>query len=332
MKIYFSFLLTFLVFSLNSQIDLGNKKAPTKRAVLFGISDFKNWSSISSSNDIELLDTALQFNGFRQENIKIIDNQKSVKSDFLKILSDLEKESQLGDVLFLHISSHGMEMLVEKDKMERGIVFYDTPRFSRNDSLNFLDSVKSSCLMATDFQDIMVKLRRKIGSNGQLVISRDVEHGWPNDQEYELLIKGQKVLTRGGFYLFEDGDDLASIIMISGCKMDEVSYEVIVNSKSYGSLSYALSRFLMTKSEYNTFKTLSDSLKSYIRKFNLPQTPGAFGSINEKVFAFKKNDVSDPKKILTEDIRHKITGDVYVLSIGINDNTNFSQHLNYNNA
>ena len=190
MKIFFTFLLTFLVFSLNSQITTDFKQTPTKRAVLFGISDFKNWSSISSSNDIELLNKALQFDGFVQENIKIIDNQKSVKSDFLKILSVLEKESQLGDVIFLHISSHGMiNMLVEKDKMERGIVFFDTPLFSRNDSLNFLGSVKSSCLMATEFQDIMVKLRRKIGSNGQLVISLDVEHGGPNDQEYELLKK-----------------------------------------------------------------------------------------------------------------------------------------------
>lgn len=229
---------------------------PQKRALLFGVSDYLNRNDISSSNDLEILKSSLQIHGFNQDNIQVVDNQKTTKGDFVRLFRKLIEESHRGDVLFIHLSCHGT--LLEED---RRIVFYDTPIEARGKNREL---VEKSTLGASEFNLYVDTLRNSLGPNGQLVISFDYAHSGPNDEEYLNLSNGKQP-SRGGFWHVSQNASMASYVMIASCKQYELSQEITSNDKSFGVLSYAISAYLEKDHQKGqNFRSMLNSIQKHM--------------------------------------------------------------------
>jgi hypothetical protein len=287
-------------------------KIQTKRALLFGVSDYLHWNDISSSNDLEILKSSLQIHGFNQDNIQVVDNQKTTKGDFVRLFRKLIQECNNGDVLFIHLSCHGT--LLEED---RRIVFYDTPEEARGKNREL---VEKSTLGTNEFNLYVDTLRNRLGPNGQLVISFDYAHSGPNDEEYRNLSNGMQP-SRGGFWYVSHDASMASYIMIASCKQNEVLYEITSNDKSFGVLSYAISAYLEKDHQKGqNYKSMLNSIQKTYIELGVKQNAIMAGSISEEVFEFKIGKNENQSKIINlKNKKTNVNGNVFVLSIGINN-------------
>ncbi|MFT5722977.1 MAG: hypothetical protein ACI9JN_000082 [Bacteroidia bacterium] len=91
-------------------------QAQTKKGLIIAIGDYPesgqtpDWRDISSVNDIPLIPSALQKQGFQTEHIDILKNEQATKEGIVTAIKSLTKTSQKGDVVIIHFSSHGQQI------------------------------------------------------------------------------------------------------------------------------------------------------------------------------------------------------------------------------
>src|SRR5690242_20241206 len=101
-------LLIALVFSLSAYCTM----AQTKRALIIAIGNYpdpeKNlWVELSSLHDVPLVQTALEKQNFKPENIWTLLDEQATKAGIEKALDKLIDSAKAGDIIVIHISSHG---------------------------------------------------------------------------------------------------------------------------------------------------------------------------------------------------------------------------------
>ncbi|MBK6822955.1 MAG: caspase family protein [Saprospiraceae bacterium] len=98
--------LTLLITSL-----LGQGQA--KKALLIGVGNYPEtggWASINSANDIKLIKTALESQGFKAEHIAEISDSKATRQGILAaIKNDLLPKVKAGDMVYFQFSGHGQQ-------------------------------------------------------------------------------------------------------------------------------------------------------------------------------------------------------------------------------
>src|SRR5687768_6212717 len=104
----------------------------SKRALIVAIGNYDaaktGWSVINVDNDVVLIQESLLKQNFLPSNISILRHEAATRDAIIKALDNLIKQSEAGDVVVIHFSSHGQQLEDEgedeMDKLDESIVPY----------------------------------------------------------------------------------------------------------------------------------------------------------------------------------------------------------------
>jgi hypothetical protein len=160
-----------------------NAQAQTKRALIIAIGNYPNpeknlWPELSSLHDVPLVEAALQKQNFPKKNIMTCLDNQATKDGILKALDRLIDSSNKGDIVVIHISSHGEQIEddnidEEADGLDECIVPYGAVYTPDKSVFN---RYSSGYLRDDDFGDRITRLRNKLGAKGDVLVTLDACH------------------------------------------------------------------------------------------------------------------------------------------------------------
>lgn len=289
-KIYFFLLLSALL-----TITQAQEKKTTKHALIIAIGDYPNgsgWGDISSVNDVPLIKEILLKQDFKEENITTLINSDATYKGIKNLFKKTKKKLKEGDILMIHYSGHGQQIADnngdENDDMDEAIVPYDA---MASYSYNYKGE---SHFRDDELGDFFNQFRNELGSDGQLFVTFDSCHSGSATRGMGKTRGGKAVFAKKGWEPEKKENPEASdmmdkavlennaapFIFMSGASANELNYEY----KSYGSLSYALSKAFNQLGNGFTYKQLFAKVSSVMYEVSRLQTPTVEGKLNSEVF------------------------------------------------
>lgn len=265
-----------------------------KLALIIAVGDYpatSGWASISSVNDVPLIKNSLLQNGFLEEDITVLTNDKANKQGILDAIAKLQAKIEKGDIVVLHYSGHGQQIFDDNgdeiDDKDEAIIPYDA-------FASYSGSYKGEKHLRDDeIGNIITNLRNKLGKSGQLLVMLDSCHSGS-------ATRGEK--TRGGQPTFAPLDwkaktnektkgsamfekatidkDAAPFVMITGASADELNYEY----QGFGSLSYAFSKAMTDLGNDFSYRQLFSKISANMNVITPKQTPTVEGDVDYKLF------------------------------------------------
>ena len=222
------------------------------RILSIGVSKYpenSGWNTLNAHNDIALISS------ISKNPIILEDSQatyQNINSSFKKILSSAE----LGDTIIVHFSGHGQQILTENsnqeiDGIDEALVPYNA---CKNKSAVYQGQYHYT---DDEFGEQINNLREKVGSTGLVIALLDACHSDSMDRDpgknnyrgtEEIfgadLLSSDEIKELRDKYDLEDNNSLtgnknwADVIYISACGSHQRNYEIEVDGKTFGSLSY----------------------------------------------------------------------------------------------
>lgn len=279
-----------------SRIQIAN---PIKHALIIAIGNYpkKRWGVLSSVNDVAIIKQALKTQGFK--NIETLIDEQATYQGIKDAFTDLSKRIKPNDIVVIHISSHGQQIVDnngdEIDGLDEAIIPYDAwPKYIKykyNGERHLRDD---------ELGDYITQFRNILGKDGQLLLLLDSCHSGTatrgakvrgTDEIFKApneVISSKEEDTRKGGGLFEfDKEKLninhAPFVLISGASADESNYEY----KGQGSLSYAFSHAI-NQIDYSkpklSYRQLFSEIKSKMDIIAKRQHPVIEGDIDWQIF------------------------------------------------
>lgn len=292
--------------------------AQTKRALIIAIGNYprsSGWETISSINDIQLIESALAYQKFTD--VAVVQDAKADKAGVMLALQKLVDQSQPGDKVVIHFSSHGQQITDdsgdELDGYDEAIVCYGAPVAPRIKT----EYDGSQHLRDDELNVLIEKLRAKLGATGDILVIADACHSGTisrggiakvrgKAEPYDLpgivrktptargpqkprtfmapavhVPAGAKVGTATG---------LAPYVIISAARASELNYEYILpdgSNKGVGSLSYVVNKALKSVAPHDTYRTLFNRIVSEMKVVAPQQTPEIDGDYDRGLFGGK---------------------------------------------
>jgi hypothetical protein len=286
----------FLIFLLCGEV----LNAQKKHALIIAVGDYpieSGWKKISSENDVPLISSFLKRQGFKEKNIKILENEQATKKGIVAGFENLTKNTETGDIVHIHFSGHGQQIMDnngdELDGYDESIIPYDAGMDYENcpakGENHFRDDELSVYLNA---------IRVRIGPEGDLIVTIDACHSGtatrgiglsrgttvkfaPQDYspEFDYLKRENQ-----SFLEANDGQHLSPIVIFSGSSASEQNFEYTFEGKSYGSLSYALSTVMMQTDTNITYRGIFGKIQGMMSAIAPRQNPQIEGEADRKIF------------------------------------------------
>ncbi len=275
-----------------------------KVALLIGVGKYAkdtDWADLSSVNDIELMKTTLRQVGFDESNIITLKNEEATHEGILQALNQrLNQMVSKGDIVYVHFSGHGQQGKDENgdelDGLDECIVPYDSPK-------KYKEGVYEGKRLISDdlLNEILLKLRNKIGSAGQVIVALDACHSGTGIRS-GLKARGSTDIMAGSEYLASlksykgtesatlnldktSQSDVAPVVALYGAAQNQLNYEVKAESgENFGSLSFALAKSLSSLTGNVSFRTLFGRVTALMSGTSPLQQPQAEGSLDVSVF------------------------------------------------
>ena len=255
-----------LILSMFTQLAM----AQNKRALLVGISDYQciykygGWNNIHGKNDIDMLNTTLKESGV---SVSCLYDREATKAGISKALNLLASQCKVGDIVYLHFSTHGQPFEDdngdEDDGWDESIVPVDAP----------IEYTKGKYegenhLIDDELHKFCTRIRKAIGTKGMLYVVIDACHaGKASMGIEEEVIRGTKAgftrsgkyyrpqkLERGNFYQIPSSTSLGNVMFIEACRSYQVNKEIVEKGKYYGALSYYINQVLSNQQLTNDSK------------------------------------------------------------------------------
>ncbi|BAO74628.1 caspase family protein [Winogradskyella sp. PG-2] len=315
------FFIIALVFSLNVMAD--------KYGLIIAVGDYPaktGWSSISSANDVPLINSTLLNQGFKAENITILKNEQATRLGILKAIEDLQSIIKPGDIVVIHYSGHGQQIFDnngdEIDDKDESIVPYDA-------LVRYTSNYKGENHIRDDeLGNIIANFRNTLGKNGQLLILLDSCHSgsatrggkarggeatfappnWTPTSEKNTPGSGLVETTKVK-------EDASPFVMLSGASADELNYEY----EGYGSLSFAFSKAMNELGSDFTYRKLFSAISANMNVISPKQTPTIEGDADYKLFKgeyVKQQPYFEVSKVARPDIIKINAGKLQRLFVG----------------
>ena len=272
----------------------------TKHALIVAIGNYpeprKNkWPVINSVNDIPLIKNALvSGQQFNENNIQVLTDSQDTRKGIVEALDKLIFSVKKGDVVVIHFSSHGQQLEDdnddETDGLDEAIVPYGAV-FSTDPER----SVELSAAYLRDdlFGDKVIRLRNKLGKNGDLLVILDACHSGSGTRGVATaLVRGgnipmvsskfnsgrHKVNDEAGVFKEENSTkltaDASSFVLISGAQAKENNFECMDDDDNpVGSLSYSFSRSISSLKGNITYRGLFSLIENSMREKAPMQKP-----------------------------------------------------------
>lgn len=307
----FCFTLLFLTFILVAA------EAQTKRALIIAIGDYpdpeKNgWRPINALNDVPLIQNALLKQNFLPQHIAVITDSAATRKGIENALDKLIRSTGKGDVVVIHISSHGQQIeddneSEEADGLDEAIVPYGAV-YSMDKSI--YSKVSGGYFRDDLFGEKMTQLRNSIGKDGDLLVTIDACHSGSGTRgPATALARGNKApmvsnnfdkkklpasKTDGGVFKESTRTKLntanaSTFVVLSGAQAQELNYECLDDqNKPVGSLSYAFSKAISGLDGKITYRTLFARIEEVMREKAPKQKPVLEGDgIDRELFGGK---------------------------------------------
>lgn len=261
---------------------------PTKRGLIVAISDYDSrlgWRDLSSHYDLRLIRGALEQIGFLRKDIDSLVDSEATREGILRALNSLASKSKRGDMVFIHVSSHGQQITDnvnpdEQDGYDETIVafgapagedFYRQANRARGVSVPPYDG--NYHLRDDDLGKAIDAIRAKVGKDGHVLVTLDACHsgtgtrgsGVARGTEPPFDLQGVPPKEKTGGQETEYGldisrnHDLGKFVLISGAASKEINYEAKddnVPARQVGSLSFAISKALPSMPANSTYRML----------------------------------------------------------------------------
>ncbi|WP_179345589.1 caspase family protein [Winogradskyella ursingii] len=268
--------------------------AAEKYGLIIAVGDYPartGWSSISSANDVSIIQDALLNQNFKSENITVLLNEQATRIGILSAIEALQAKLNKGDIVVIHYSGHGQQIFDnngdEIDGKDEAIVPYDA-------LVRYTSNYKGENHIRDDeLGNIIANFRNTLGKDGQLLMLLDSCHSGsstrggkarggegtfapPNwtptsdkDTHGSGLVENVKVNT-----------DASSFVMLSGASANELNYEY----EGYGSLSFAFSKAMNELGSDFTYRKLFSAIAANMNVISPKQNPTIEGDADYKLF------------------------------------------------
>lgn len=276
--------------------------AAEKRALVIGIGNYpkeSGWRVISGNNDVKFVETVLNANGYKTENITtLIDSQAQCK-DIEIALQQLALQSVKGDEVYIHFSGHGQRITDlngdEKSGYDECWIPYDAHRYYKKGEYE-----GQNHLVDDKINGYLYAIREKIGAKGNLIVVSDACHSGGSTQAEDDTSETAGVVvindvvrgTDTPFMLPQNfSGEISSIplpkqadwIALAACMPFQTNKECV--QQRCGSLTYALylERYkLKEKSTYNLMPVIRAHIQELSRnKLQEPVVEGPVSRLSE---------------------------------------------------
>ncbi len=268
--------------------------AQTERALIFAIGNYPDgygWNALASANDAQYISRALAQQHFTD--IKVVSDQGATVDGMEASLESLIGRSQPGDIVVIHVSSHGQRIEDEKgtklNKLEECIVGYGAVYYDAPVTREKFDLLKKNYFREDDFGGYVRRLRARLGTAGDLVIFMDLCHASVGIRGLAKVRGGRKPIVTDHFTgninstgASEDitaaqaGVNLCPYTVIGASRAEEPDVETEDDErKDIGPLSYAVSKALLNPANLEplTYEGLFAQVKSTMNVLNPAQHP-----------------------------------------------------------
>ncbi len=284
---------------------------PVKRALIIAIGDYPDslgWGTISSANDVALIERALEEQGFEERNIIIITDRQATKQGIVNAMNTFIRESGKGDIAVIHYSGHGQQISDDNgdeiDKLDETIVCWDAPAYYKKGYTG------DQHLRDDEFGEMISALRQKVGADGQVLVFMDSCHSGTGTRgekpavkvrggtdpliipEFESVVPGSGDEMEKGFGMSEaplqtrgSGNVMAPMVLFAGASFNELNYETMDDDgHGVGSLSYSIAKVFAEMEEGMTYRSLFNKIHSKMSTVAPRQTPMLEGDIDYEIF------------------------------------------------
>jgi len=317
MKVFRLLLLLVIILIIN--INIVAQKENSKYALIIAVANYpKNtgWNSISSDNDVVILEDALLRQGFKKEDISIIIDEGANKQSILNQLETLTNKVNSGDIVVIHFSGHGQQIIDDNSDEPDG---YDEALIPFDARISYSSNYRGENHFRDDeFSSILVKLRNKLGKTGNVLVILDSCHSGTGTRGYQKS-RGTQIKFQspeqvpfknvGDRELMDMTDlpvvsinDIAPMVTFSASGPAQLNYEYTdkENETTYGSLSYAFCKALLNVDSTTTYRGLFDRILVEMSSIAPKQNPQAEGDIDQLLFDGQSINISPYFKIINE--------------------------------
>ncbi len=290
-------------------------QAQTKRALIIAIGNYPDpqkfmWPELNSLHDVPLIQTALEKQQFNPGNIWTLLDSQATKAGIEKALDKLYDSARTGDIIVIHVSSHGEQIEddnvnEEADGLDECIVPYGA-QYSTDKSV--FNRISSGYLRDDTFGEKITRLRNKVGSTGDILVTLDACHSGSgtrgggtakvrgsNSPMVSANFDMKRMGKKDAAGVFKDNNstklnkDAATYVVISGAQAQERNFECLDDEgNAVGSLSYAISKAISTLEGKITYRTLFAQIEDVMREKAPAQKPVLEGDgIDRELFGGK---------------------------------------------
>lgn len=277
-----------------------------KYALLVAVSEYpenSGWSRINGENDIFLIKNALLLRGFKEDHIQVLKGEQATKANILNAFQNISTHLQKGDFFIFHFSGHGQQvedvapMIDEVDGFDEALIPYDAPYENKDGSYQ-----GQRHLLDDEMESALFSIRKKIGTDGQVLLLIDACHSGSmtrTDEQQQSgpfrgtgaklminnsgndQIKNQVESDNTGFFETQrEQTELGNLISIAASRPSELNRECFKNNKFYGPLSYAFAKVFPKIKEGTNYQLFFDLLKNEILSITDYQVPTIDGPLN----------------------------------------------------
>jgi hypothetical protein len=300
MKLVVNILFGFLVLQL---MFVSNIQAQNKKALIVAISDYApgtDWRKINAVNDVSIIKSAITKQGFKDENILVLTNDKATKSEIIstfrkQLINGLEK----GDIAYFHFSGHGQQVQDingdEIDGYDESIVPYDG-------HAKFKKGVYEgqNHLLDDELNVLYSELRKKLGPEGHFLCTIDACHSGTSTRGLGVARGTDDLMASSDFVsqnlskekefgqfgsASKDESEMSGMVALFGALAQQLNYELKgEDGKSYGSLSYAFSKALSELEPESSYRALFERIRLMMVNTSSKQSPESEGELDQAIF------------------------------------------------
>jgi hypothetical protein len=268
-------------------------------------SEESGWPEISSARDVPLILSALKAQGFREENISVLEDSAATKEGMVRAITNFTSTIREGDIVVVHFSGHGQQVEDdngdEEDALDECLVPYDAPVTADSNYHG------EQHLRDDQLGRLIEDMRIKAGQTGNVIATIDACYSGTITRGKAKTRGGAPPLVSGNFSrsnvkqdkgsgAFEKGSksrgkDIgkAPFVLFSASSFDEPNFEAEDDSgRGVGSLSLGISKVLTNVDPSLTYRGVFDLLKTKIAaimsKDQHQQTPQIEGDLDYKIF------------------------------------------------
>ncbi|MBD5236005.1 MAG: caspase family protein [Bacteroidales bacterium] len=224
------------------------------RVLSIGVSNYpetSGWNKLNAHNDVELMRSIFP-------DAILLENVSATRSGIEAQLKALALNAAKGDTVIIHFSGHGQQIITtnsadEIDGVDEAIVPYDAAK-RKTSSYSGQNHLTDDA-----FGKAIDNIRKSVGPSGFVIALIDACHSDSMDKgtdNHKEIYRGtdeifgaekmseEKISSLRDSYHNQDdtslkaSTDMSNVVYLSACRSDKRNYEVVVDDKGYGSLTY----------------------------------------------------------------------------------------------